>query len=339
MLTPNEQDNLVVWDPSASRGHVESYFMKANDPASRRAFWLKFTLFARPGQASAAVGDVWAIFFNADTHEHVALRNQFPARECTLGRDHVEVKMGASEFHTGRSVGDLKLDDQSIKWDLTFDTSGAPFHHFPSEKLYKGRFPKSKALSPYPDSSFTGTITVNGEKVAIDGWPGMQGHNWGEQHTPRYAWGHCNLFDGNPEDTFFEGFTGRILVGGVMIPPVTRTFLRYKGTDYPLLSAKGTLWPPATIRYDQWDFQSEGQGYVLEGSLKADKRDMVGLYYKNPEGPNTDCLNSKLARCDLRLFETNGRKRTLVTELHSAHGAALEVAIHEGESHGVRMTV
>lgn len=339
MPTQNEIDNFVRWDPASPLGHVESYFLKANHPTEPKAFWLKFTIFSKPGGGTSAVGDVWGIVFDAGTHEHVALRNQFSARECTLGRDHVEVKMGPSEFSTGKTKGSLKMDSGTIEWDLQFTTDQEPFHHFPREELYKAKFPKSKALSPYPDSVFTGTLKINGKTLKIDSWPGMQGHNWGEQHTPRYAWGHCNLFDGNPEDTFFEGFSGRIKIGGFLAPPVSRAFLRYKGTNYPLLSAKSTVWPPAKIRYDKWEFRGEGGGYRLDGVLKAEKRDMVGLYYKNPAGPTTHCLNSKLASCELKLYRLGGRKPELVTELYSPHGAALEVAIHEGENHGVQMRV
>jgi len=339
MLSQNEKDNLVRWDPASPLGHVESYFLKANHPSEPRAFWIKFTLFCRPGEPAQAVGNVWGIVFNAKTHEHVALRQQFPLSGAVLGRERVEVRMGDSEFHTGHTKGALAMGDLSLRWDLHFDTAGEPFHHFPNEKLYKMRFPKSKAVSPYPDCPFDGTIWANGEVLEVKHWPGMQGHNWGEKHTDRYAWGHCNEFDGNPKDTFFEGFSGRIRVGGLLLPPVTRVFLRHEGKVYPLLSAKSTFWPPATIQHDAWEFEAEGGGYKLRGKMKADKQDMVGLYYKNPTGPNTDCLNSKLAMCHLELFKTGAKRHERVVELHSPHGAALEVAVHEGERHGVRMYV
>lgn len=339
MLTQNEKDNLVRWNPGSPLGHVESFFLKANHPDEKRAFWIKFTIFSRPGEPAGAVGDVWGIVFNAETHEHVALRNQFPIDDCALGREQPLIEMGPSRFEPGRTRGRLELDGQSLEWDLAFDTAGEPFHHFPNEKLYKTRLPKSKAVSPYPDSLFSGRMVLNGEEIRVQGWPGMQGHNWGEKHTDRYAWGHCNLFEGNPKDTFFEGFSGRVKMGGILIPPVTRVFLRLEGKDYPLLSTKGTFWPPATIRYDHWEFQAEGGGYQLRGRLEADKQDMVGLHYKNPTGPLTHCLNSKLARCELSLYRLDGKARELVHRLVSPHGAALEVAVPEGESHGVRMTV
>ncbi|MEW6776899.1 MAG: tocopherol cyclase family protein [Bdellovibrionota bacterium] len=339
MLTQNERDNLVRWKPESGLGHVESYFLKANHPTEPRAFWLKFTLLCRPNGTAQAVGDVWAVIFNAKTHKHFAFRNQFPAKDCTLGREKVEIRMGKSEFHTGHSVGELEMGETKVSWNLHFTTEGEPFHHFPREALYEAKFPKSKALSPYPDCRYQGEIKLNGEAIKIDNWPGMQGHNWGEKHTDRYAWGHCNLFDGNPKDTFFEGFSGRIKVGGILIPPVTRVFLRHQGKNYPLLSAKSMVWPPAKIRYDLWEFEAEGGGYRLSGRLKADKQDMVGLYYKNPAGPNTDCLNSKLSSCDLKLTKKSLGRAETVCELTSPHGAALEVAVHEGENHGVRMTV
>jgi len=33
--------NATRFDPASARGHVESHFLKLNDPAGRRALWLK----------------------------------------------------------------------------------------------------------------------------------------------------------------------------------------------------------------------------------------------------------------------------------------------------------
>ena len=66
---------------------------------------------------------------------------------------------------------------------------------------------------------------------------------------------------------------------------------------------------------------------------EAHEDDMVGLYYPNPDGPMTYCLNSKLARAHVRL-DIRGRPPV---SLHS-RAAALEVGTRDSE-HGVRMYV
>ncbi len=53
--------NAVRFEPG-SRGHVESYFFKLNDPAGNRALWLKATILARL-DGSPPVAEAWAIAF------------------------------------------------------------------------------------------------------------------------------------------------------------------------------------------------------------------------------------------------------------------------------------
>jgi len=333
-MNQNERDNLVRYNPKSSSGQLESFFLKANHPTEPKAFWLKFTVYQPEGRPEKAVGDVWAIAFDGDGHNHVAVKESYPLASCKLGYDAVGVTYGPSSFTTGKTSGRAVTGEQSIAWDLEFDPVGEPFHHFPNEKLYKTKLPSSKALSPYPDTRFRGTMTVNGKPWKIDGWKGMEGHNWGSKHTDLYAWGHCNLWDSGEEDTFFEGFTGKLKLGPLWTPPVTRLFLRYRGKNYEMRTLKGTVSPGCRIETSRWTFDVEAGEHRLKGFMTCSKEDMAGLYYKNPAGPMTHCLNSKIARCELTLTE---RGKTVCT-LVSSHGSALEVATHDPD-HGVKMRV
>lgn len=333
-MTQNEIDNLVRYDPSSDAGHVESYFLKGNHPVEPVAWWLKFTIFQPDGRPEKATADVWAIVFDGKTHDHVAVKESYPVGSCELGRSKVGIRFGDSTFTTGLTRGGAKTGDNRIHWDLAFDPVGETFHHFPNEKLYQTKVPSSKALSPYPDTRFRGWIEANGRRLDVSGWKGMQGHNWGSKHTDLYAWGHCSLWDSGEDDTFFEGFTGKLKLGPLWTPPVTRLFLRYRGKNYPMLSLKGTISPGCRIETNRWTFDVEAKEYRLKGYMQSSKDDMVGLYYHNPKGPLTHCLNSKIARCELTLTE-RGRK---IVELASSHASALEVATHDTD-HGVKMRV
>jgi hypothetical protein len=58
---------------------------------------------------------------------------------------------------------------------------------------------------------------------------------------------------------------------------------------------------------------------------------MVGLYYQNPDGAMTYCLNSKIARLTLRLRPRQGEELVLASS-----AAALEIGTRDPE-HGVEM--
>jgi hypothetical protein len=46
------------------------------------------------------------------------------------------------------------------------------------------------SLSPAPAARFDGRLTVDSREIAVEGWRGMVGHNWGSQHAERWIWLH-----------------------------------------------------------------------------------------------------------------------------------------------------
>ena len=75
--------------------------------------------------------------------------------------------------------------------------------------------PKTKLESPRPHVLVSGRVTVGGEAIDLDGWPGMVGHNWGAQHAERWIWLHGVLFEDRPDD-WLDIALGRIRVGPVL---------------------------------------------------------------------------------------------------------------------------
>ena len=160
----------------------------------------------------------------------------------------------------------------------------------------------------------------------------MQGHNWGRGHADLYAWCHVNTWESEAE-LVVEAMSGRVRVGPVLTPLVTLVCARFRGVTYlwnaPLVVARAY----GEVGLRRYDFSAESREGRVEGSFEADTEDMVGLYYPNPEGPMTYCLNSKLARAHVRL-EASGRPPIVVR----SRAAALEIGTRDAE-HGVRMYV
>src|SRR5438046_2552815 len=92
----------VRYTPPAPRGHVESYFLKANDPARRRALWLKATIFApreRPhanhgagAGGRGAIAEAWAVAFDAEAG-HVAVKTSVPFDAARFSRAALDVEV------------------------------------------------------------------------------------------------------------------------------------------------------------------------------------------------------------------------------------------------------
>ncbi len=350
--------NLTRFDPRAldpKKGHLESTFLKLNDPSSPRALWVKLTVFAPTARTSGGpayergrtVAETWAIAFDrvgsdASGSTHVAVKQTVPVEEAKLspGRPFA-LEVAGVRFDGKRLEGEVVHGDATIRFKLVLTPRDeTPFVPFPHASLYRGPFPKSKLVSPIVDALADGEVEVltpNSVRTwRVEKWPAMQGHNWGTRHADTYAWAHCNSWN-EPEgrDVVFEGFSAKVRLGKAMRTPlVTVVAVRYRGVRYEaraigeLLRGRGGI---DNLR--RWTFAARQAGANIEGSFVLRDEDIVGLYYPNPDGEMTYCLNSKLARATLR-FAPHDRAPLLLT----SDAAALEIGTHDA-AHGARMYV
>ena len=201
------------------------------------------------------------------------------------------------------------------------------------ERLYDGAFPKAKSLVSRPLARFDGTLTVDGRRIDVQGWLGSQNHNWGRQHTDRYAWGQVAGFDGGHDESFLEVASARLKFGPLWTPWITPIVLRHRGREHrlnalrPLAAGAGV---GAGIRLA---LRVARRRRARAGHMHAERADFVGLRYANPPGGIKQCLNSKIARAEVALRNADGSSETLI----SRRRAAFELLGDEGPSHGVPM--
>ena len=204
----------IRYAKDAAHGHVESYFLKANDPKSRRAVWLRTTIYASDEDPRAAIAEAWAIAFDGDLNHHVAVKSMVPFEKARFSKGALDVAVDGCIFTPGRARGAVETGDRMVEWDLRFEANGAPLVHFPRAWMYDGPFPSSKLVSPLPDLRVSGDVVVNGVPWRLDAWPGLLGHNWGRRNAFLYGWGHCNGWDdkdgGAGEDLVLEGVSARV---------------------------------------------------------------------------------------------------------------------------------
>lgn len=331
-MTPQERENLCRYRADG-RGHVESYFLKANAPDRDLAVWVKLTILEPKGRPGAAVAETWAIVFDGPGR-HVAAKDTAPLAEASFGRDRFEVRTPSASLEAGRTTG--AVGGGRVRWDLRFTGWAPPVRHLPWDWMYSAPFPRSKLCAPWPDARFEGTIEVEGRTIEVRGWPGTEGHNWGRGHAWRYAWAHCDAFEGAP-DTFVDGASASIKLGPLVTPLSTVMGARWRGRDLAFGDLR-TLRAPASIEYFRWRFRAENADVRLDGEVDADRADVVALRYVNPSGPDTTCLNSKLATMRVTI-STRGPSGWEVQErLESRRRAALEIGT-TATDHGVPITV
>jgi hypothetical protein len=328
------------FDPArARRGHVESWFLKANDPHGRRAVWLKWTIWSGAGGRDHAVAEAWAIAFGG-ADGHVATKTTVPFERARFATSAIGASVDGCTLSADAARGRVETAGRAIEYELAITSLEAPLVHFPRSWMYERGFPKQKIVSPIPNARISGRVVVGrvspsgleGETWTLDAWPGMVGHNWGAGNSESYAWGHCNAWDGE-DDVVFEGFSARVRAGGVLLPTTTALCLRHHGTSYMLSGFAALAKNQGSIPPRRWRFRGQGPRVAIEGEMWADTDDFVGLFYPNPDGTVCYCLNSKLARAEIAVRIEGRAPRTLRSER-----AALELATRDPH-HGVRMYV
>ncbi len=311
---------------AARGGHVESYFLRANHPDRPLALWAKATvLFPRRGPR---VRESWFIVFDGErdrTFAHKVTAPFTPAFATAGGLDAPGVRwtLGAR----GACRGTMDGEDGHAAWDLAWARDdgpiGEPLSIYPSRLLLEGPFPKSKLLTPQPALTFSGHVEAFGERLSVDGWRGMQGHNWGREHAFEYAWGQC-FFPGSPA-TWVEGFSGRIKLGPVLSPRLSALVVQ-RGDRALRFDRIFDPWRQrAEVGERTWSVSLSGADGRATLEMDAGGRPMVCLGYANPDGALAYCTNSKLARTRLVVEPARGAPFTL----ESPHGGALEILRRE----------
>jgi hypothetical protein len=331
MSAERERWNAARYVVGERAGHYESWFQRANHPMRPLAFWIRYTIFAPPGRPGDAVGELWAVWFDGERQRVVAVREEAPIARCSFSGRGLEVSIDGRRLDARGLTGAAALGAHGIAWDLRYTADAAPLLLLP-ERLYSGGFPRAKALVGSPLARYDGVLTVDGERVAVDGWVGSQNHNWGSRHTDRYAWGQVAGFDDAP-DAFLELSTARVRIGPLLTPRLTVLVLRLDGVEHRLSATPIALGARATYAPFRWRFATRARGVRIQGEIEAPAWSFVALPYRNPPGGTKWCLNSKIARCALTVMRRGRPDRVLRT----ANRAAFEILGDEAPPRGVQV--
>lgn len=263
-----------------------------------RAFWIRYTVFSPRGHPEDAVGQLWAVYFDGTGGRHVAVKQPVPIAGCLFSREPaLDVRIGGARLDDGAAIGALS----TFAWDLAYSGGGPPLTLL------------TRVVCPRPRATFGGSLTVEGDRVPIDGWVGSQNHNWGRKHADRYAWGQVVGFDDDPT-AVLECTTAKLKLGPVWTPRLS--FLVLRLGDRELRCSV----PRTRGAYDDvsWQLRAKHGKARIAVSFDAPKEAFVALAYENPPGGTKTCLNTKLASCRVVVEEAGKPPLRLKTESRAA---------------------
>ena len=318
-------DNHARWD-GERRGCYEVWFATWNDPRTRDGYWLRYVIEAPLPGVGEPHGQLWFARFSAtDPTRTFGIHRKVAIGSVATSRDPFAVTIGAARLGHDHARGALSGGGHAVEWSLTWAPSAPTLHQLPAV-MYRRGLGETTVLSPNVDVALHGTLTVDGERIALADAPGAQTHLWGTKHAHAWAWAHCNAFDDRP-GAVLELLHARLVRRGVKLPPMTVAVLRLPGeelafTRFDQAIAHGR----ATTETGRVRFRAGGLTVRLDGELSCQPADVIRAHYHDPDGAERFCHFTAVG--DLRLTlsrRVRGRWRE-VDELRAPRRAAFEIA-------------
>jgi hypothetical protein len=308
-------------------GHYESFYIKATRPGGGQAIWIRHTIHKPPG--AELTGSIWFVLFDADAPGPRATKVTVGAARVSVPPDGY-IQVADAVLGQGAASGAARTDELEVSWELTFTDGPEAFRHLPYDLLYRAPLPRTKLLSPHPDSRFSGVVTVGGERIELAAWPGMVGHNWGAEHAARWIWMHANEL--GREGDFFDAGLGRIKVGPLTTPWIANAVLALDGERHRLGGLDRIRSTSVDEQPTECEFALTGKDVRVSGRVASHARNAVAWVYADPVGPEHNTVNCSIS--DLALLVERKGREPLRLECNGA--AAYELGMRETD-HGIAL--
>jgi hypothetical protein len=301
----------MSFDPASSRapfakGGYESYYLVAHHPSAPQAVWIRYTVHQEPGGEPGCL--LWLTVFDAPRGPAWARRETRPPSP----RDGAWLRVGDAAIDGVSATGALA----DASWDLRIEPLEPMLAYLPSERMYRGPLPRTKPISLAPRARFHGSLHAEGRTIAVEGWEGMLGHNWGSEHANRWIWLH-GIFD---EGAWIDLVAARIKAGPVLTPWLANGAVSFDGARHRL----GGLGRTRAVRIDAHQTSATmlmpGDGVTVHATVRAP--DPVRWDYADPRGGAHEVVNCSIASLELEV-----RHRDATRRLRTEHAASYELGV------------
>jgi hypothetical protein len=297
------QSNALQWD--GREGHYEVYYLTLTDPATGVGVWIRYTMVAPLTSTGApATAALWLLAMDPRPGRTptVGRKATFPIERLQSTRDPFELRIDSAWLTDSGIAGGF----EDVAWDLRWTPTTRPYEHV-HPLLRRARVAQTVLVLPHADLVIDGAITLPEEKLAIQDVRGGQAHLWGSKHASSWAWVHCNDFsaaDGAPEPGAFVDAVSVIVPRfGREVGPSTPVVGRLDGQDFSSTSPLRVLRNDSTFALTGWRFEAIDGSRKLIGEVNAERSQLAGVTYHDPDGQLAYCYNSETASMRLHVFE------------------------------------
>ena len=295
--------NALRWD--GQPGHYEVYYLTVTEPESGVGVWIRYTMLAPLASAGEpATASLWVLAMDPR-----------PDRQPTFGRKATvpidRMESVAEPFELVIDGARLRDDGMSgafedVAWDLRWAPTDHGYEHV-HPALQRLGVAKTVLVLPHADLAVDGTITLGDERLELNNARGGQAHLWGSKHASSWAWVHCNDFshaDGTPAPgAFVDGVSVIVPRFGRETGPSTPVVARVGERDFTSTSPLRVVGNDSTFALTGWRFEAVDGDRKLIGEVDADRDQLAGVTYHDPDGELAYCYNSETASMRLHVFE------------------------------------
>jgi hypothetical protein len=315
--------------PAAPLGAAlyESHYLTAADPAGGRALWLRYTALKRPGEPPHLT--TWLTFFDISAGAPRALRVTASEPLADPGTRWARSSLGEmgptgargelsdaasprGELNEAARAGreDPTPPATRASWDLRWEPRAGEVAYLPARWLYDRRVPRSNAAALLPAASVSGSLVLDGDEVALDGWEAMVGHNWGSEHAHQWCWMHAGRL-GDDGRGWLDLALVRIRIGPLVTPWIASGAIDLDGRRYTPAPLHRVTCEHAGERTTARVALSSGAAATVE--LTAPRTGTVTWDYESPRGPGRIVSNCSVADARIAVETTSDTRSLTVT--------------------------
>jgi hypothetical protein len=301
--------NALQWD--GSDGHYEVYYLSATDRASRCGLWIRYTMVAPEPGVGEATCSLWFMAMDPERGTVIGRKRSWPVASLVATTDPFELRIGDATLTDGGMSGGF--DD--VSWDLTWAShlpAAEPVHPL----LRRAKLAKTVLTIPHPDVEAEGTVRFGDRELTVERMSGGQAHLWGSKHAARWAWAHCNdleTLDGEPRpDTFIDGVSVFVPRFGREIGPNTPLVGRFGGQDFRSIGPLQVTRNDSHFDLTSWRVEARAGDRRVVADVDADRDQLAGVTYHDPDGDLAYCYNSETASMRVRVWEKDRPVEELV---------------------------
>ena len=295
--------NALQWN--GGPGHCEVYYLTVTDPVTGVGVWIRYTMVApleRVGEPATC--SLWFLAMDPRPGRPPTFGRKvsFPVAELSAERDPFAIRVGSATLTDQNMSGAF----EDVAWDLRWTPAPHGYEHV-HPALRRAGVAQTVLVLPHADLAIDGTIEFAGERLELAAARGGQAHLWGSKHASSWAWVHCNDFttvEGEPAPgEFVDGVSVIVRRLGREVGPNTPIVGRIDGRDFSSTSPLRVLRNDSTFALTGWRFEAVDGDRKLIGEVDADRSQLAGVTYHDPDGELAYCYNGETASMRVHAYE------------------------------------